>query len=535
MFPVVPAPARVTAGEGAFTLRAGDGVACSDAVLASVAATFVADLAAVGSLRLDVDAAPAARGAITLALVDQIDEVSELAPAYGVSPVDAEPGSERYRLLVTADGITAEGVSQEAVFRALISLRQLIEAASSGADEVELAAVEIIDAPRYAWRGLSLDVVRTFFSVAEVKRVIDQVARFKCNVLHLHLTDHEGWRLHIDSWPNLTAIGATGASGDRPGGFYTQDDYRELVSYAADRFVTIVPEIDLPGHCAAVFAAYPELGAADAPSDDSAMIPIVSMDPDLPTTMGFVRDVLSEVAALTPGAYLHLGADEAFGMDHAKYVKFVGGVREIIAGLGKLAVGWQESARAGLGADDVVQHWMDGGISLDKLSELGIDLPQELLSAIDETLALAGGDVPAALAAGARVLMSPLTVAYLDQPYGEPGAEDQEAQRARVGLPIYVGTTIRSAVEWDPLTMVDELTSEDQVAGVEGVVWCETVTSFEDLQFLIQPRLAGIAERGWARPGPFDWPDYSERLAAQAPAWRAQGWDYFRAASVDWQ
>lgn len=535
MFAIIPAPVRITSGEGIFTLRSGDVVACSDPVLASVAETFVADLAAAGGVRLDVDAGRAAGAAVTLALVDDLDEVSELAPTNGVSPVDAGPGSERCRLVVTSDGVRAEGVTAEAVFRSLSSLRQLIDAAAAGADRVELASVEVLDAPRYAWRGLSLDVVRTFFSVAEVQRVIDQVARFKCNVLHLHLTDNEGWRLQIDSWPKLTEIGAAGASGDRPGGWYTQDDYREIVRYAADRFVTVVPEIDLPGHCAAVFASYPELAAGTESSAAASAIPGAWMDPDVTATIGFVRDVLSEVAALTPGAYLHLGADEAFGMDHDKYVRFVDATRGIVSELGKKSVGWQESARATVGADDVVQYWIDGEVSLDKLSEMGVELPPALLSSIEATFALAEGDVPAALAGGSRVLMSPLTVAYLDQPYCEPGDEDQEPRRERLGLPLYPGNTVRSAVEWDPLGLFDELSSEDQVAGVEAVLWCETVTSFEDLQFLIQPRLAGIAERGWARRVPFDWSEFSERLAAQAPGWRAVGWEFFRAGSVDWR
>lgn len=528
---IIPAPVRVEPGPGAFRLRTGDGVDWSTAALAPVAATFVHDLAAVGGPRLVTGAGAVA---IQLMLVDVLGGAGDIPAASGASAA-AEPGDERYRLRVTTDGIRVEATTAEAVFRGLTSLRQLITTTPGDAEEVDLPVVDIVDGPRYAWRGLSLDVVRTFFTVAEVKLVIDQLARFKCNVLHLHLTDHEGWRLHIESWPNLTAIGARGASGRRPGGFYTQADYRELVRYAAERFVTIVPEIDLPGHCAAVFAAYPELGGTDAPPPATGGIRMVSMDPELPATMGFVRDVLTEVAALTPGGYLHLGADEAFGMDHGKYVRFVDSMREIVAALGKKAVGWQESARATIDADMIAQYWIHGLAPLDDLSALGVELPPEARAAINETLGMAGGDVPAAVASGARVLMSPLAFAYLDQPYAEPGADDQEDRRVRLGLRVYSGNTVRSALDWDPLTLLDEVTSDDQVAGVEAAVWCETVRTFEDLQFLLQPRLAGVAERGWSRPGPLDWPAYAARLAAQAPAWRAEGWGFFRAASVDWR
>ena len=241
------------------------------------------------------------------------------------------------------------------------------------------------------------------------------------------------------------------------------------------------------------------------------------------------------MTALTPGDYIHLGADEAFGMEHDKYVRFVNAARDIAGASGKKTLGRQESARAGVDADSIIQYRIHGLTSLDNLSELGVDLPPDILATIQTTLDLADGDVPATLGAGGRVLMSPLMHVYLDQPMVEPGPQDQEERRQRVGLRLYPGNTVRSSLDWDPLTLRDDVTSEEQVAGVEAAIWCETVMSFADLQFALQPRLAGLAERGWVQRAPVDWDDYSARLAWRAPVWRAASWEFFRAGSVDWR
>lgn len=528
---IIPAPWRVAATNGHFTLRAGDTVEWGTESLAALAEEFVYELAAANRPQLAVGGS----GSIRLEINDQFDAVSLPPGANGISPRDARPLTELYRLTVAPNGIMIQGASREAVYRGLTSLRHLVEHSDGDGDTVDLPTLEIFDAPRYAWRGLSLDVARTFFTVEEVKRVIDQLAQYKLNVLHLHLTDAQGWRLQIDSWPNLTRIGGAGATGDRPGGFYTHSQFSELVHYAEQRFVTIVPEIDLPGHCTAVFASYPEL--CPSQPDPNPDLPIGSLDPDHPGTMTFLRDVLAEVAELSPGPYIHIGADEPFGMDDDKYVRFVAQQCQIVGDLGKKAVGWQEAARAGAGAPAVVQYWMhtpEGMPTPGEFADHGIDLPPDVLAEIAASLARAGEDLPAALAAGARIIVSPLAFVYLDRPYSEPGAPEQEEARARLGLALYPGTTVQEAIQWDPLTIRPELTSEDDVAGIEAAVWCETLASFDDLQFMLQPRLAGVAERAWVQPGPIDWTDYAKRLARQSRWWRRERWNFFRASSVDW-
>ncbi len=536
MTAVIPAPLhQEPASCGSFTLRPGDGISFCDEALASLARTFCHDLHADTGLQLVPTAAEPS--AVHLELADAVDELRDLPATHGISPTDGDPAAERYALDIGPEGVRIRATAPEGLFRGLTTLRQVIATTARPHDvAVTLSALRVLDAPRFAWRGLSLDVARTFFNVAEVKAVIDLLAQYKLNVLHLHLTDDQGWRLHIDAWPALTEVSGHSAFGERPGGFYTKEEYQDLVRYAADRFVTVVPEIDLPGHCKAVFSAYPELAPASFDPQDNGGLSIAVLDPNLATTMPFVTDVLSEVAALTPGPYLHIGGDEAFGMADGPYELFVTQVRLIVAHLGKKPVGWQETARSGLAAGDIVQYWLDGldYFDLDVIAE-GMALPDEMRALIETSGHRAAQDARTALEAGARLLLSPLTLTYLNQPYAEKGDPAQEAERDRLGLKLYPGTTVESTVNWDPATAVDGITSEDQIAGIEAAIWCESVTGFSDLQFLLLPRLTGTAERAWAPQTAYENQDYTERLAAQAPTWRRAGWNYFRAESIPWQ
>ena len=248
----------------------------------------------------------------------------------------------------------------EGVFRGLTSLRQLIAAGASDG-VATLPVIEVVDGPRYAWRGLSFDVVRTFHGPETVRRVIDMLAVHKLNVLHLHLTDDQGWRIEVPARPALTEVGSTGAIGDRPGGFYTVAEMAELVKYAADRFITIVPEIDMPGHTGAIFRSYPELAPTKGFSGDIAPgLAVGTLDPGRPETWEFVGDVLDGVIPQFPNAaYIHVGGDEAFGMPVEEHAAFMERATQMVRDRGRLAVVWQEAARANLSSQDVVQYWMD--------------------------------------------------------------------------------------------------------------------------------------------------------------------------------
>ncbi|MET0828422.1 MAG: family 20 glycosylhydrolase [Microbacterium sp.] len=482
--------------------------------------------------------------AVTADIVAELDAtgLEHLALATGVRAdgQTVEDADERYSIDIEPTGVRIRGATPEAVHRALTTLRQLITAGTSGS-AADVAGVRLADGPRFAWRGLSVDVVRTFHDPESIRRIIDMCSLYKLNVLHLHLTDDQGWRFEVPTWPLLAEVGGAGALGDRPGGYYTQQNVAELVQYASKRFVTIVPEVDLPGHVHAVFRAYPDLAPARDPRAEAAAaagLAIGTLDLDRGPTRQFVAEVLSAVAQqFHTSAYIHVGGDEAFGMSDAAHAAFVDEAMAVVRGLGKRAIGWQEAARANVGADDVVQYWIEPNQMAAMMDSGALDgmLPPELASVFLETMGKSTDDVPTALAKGARVLVSPNTVLYFDQPHAEPAVgEEQEAIRARIGLPFYPGTTLREMVEWDPVLVTPGIDSDDRIAGVEGAVWCETVNNRDDLEFLLLPRLAGLGERAWSA-APTDWDEYVLRLAAGSRAWDRRGWAWFRPASIDWQ
>ncbi len=313
MLAIIPEPAHVHSSDAnPFRLSASTRVLVPTAELISLATLFVSQLHRLTGIAVVVIEGErlAEAPAIRVELAVDLPELVDIPATGGARADDGDPNVERYALAIREDGILIRATHPEGVYRGLTTLLQLAATTTpEPGGTVSLPAAEIADAPRFAWRGLSFDVVRTAFSVEEIKSVIDILTLYKANVLHLHLTDSEGWRLEIDAWPLLTEIGGQGAAGSRPGGFYTKADYREIVQYAAERFVTIVPEFDMPGHTAAIYRAYPELAgdgvhAATADLERAAWFQV--MHPDHPHIFSFVTDVLTEIAELTPGAYLHI-------------------------------------------------------------------------------------------------------------------------------------------------------------------------------------------------------------------------------------
>lgn len=520
--PIIPTPAASTLDVGEFVVDATTVLSVSDPALLAIAERFHSDLVTYAGVTV---AAPvvepaASPGSIRL----EIEELTPLRrPTRGVRADGAPMDVERHRLTVTETGVRVVGHAAEGVQRGVTTLLQTV-AAGSG---VVLRAGRVDDAPELAWRGLSLDVVRWFVPVAEIKRVIDVLALYKFNVLHLHLTDNEGWRLEIEGWPALTE--------DRTGDFYTRDDLHELVTYANERFVTVLPEVDLPGHTAAVLEAYPHLGVL-SPADGASPMRVAHLDPHNDDTWRFVDDVLRSVASISPAHHLHLGGDEAFGMDPDDYVDFVDQAIARIRGLGKGVVGWQETCRAGVGPEDVVQHWIDfaGLAEGDGTSGATDQLSPEALEALTAHFREAFGDLRRIADKGSRLLLSPTSTFYLDQPHGDPSVdEDQEADRGRLGLQLYPRRTLEAMVTWD-LDAAAAGVDPDAVAGVEAALWCETVESVDDLELLLLPRIAGVAELAWGPSDPVAWSAHRQRLAAHARLWQRAGWSWFRAASVDW-
>ncbi|MEV8403808.1 beta-N-acetylhexosaminidase [Streptomyces niveus] len=537
--PLIPAPATAATHEGVLAITGATRVLVESAGLADIAARFTEDVRIDSGISLSLGGGAAGGPHIRLQIDDSsLDSTSPAAGLRADGKSTTGDADERHGLQITDEGARVWGSTKEAVYRGLTTLRQLI--ATHAQDGVaELPAARIVDGPRFAWRGLSLDVVRTFHGPATVRRVIDMCALHKLNVLHLHLTDDQGWRIEVPSRPALTGIGARGAADDRPGGFYTQADIAGLVAYAAESFVTVVPEIDMPGHATAAIAACPELASPDAASidlGDGNTFELKCLDPARDETWAFVEDVLDAVVAQFPQtAYLHIGGDEAFGMPDEAHAAFVERTAALVRARGKRVVGWQEIARAAIGRDDVVQYWMAAGEIESAGDTLGAMVPLALLPVLLDNLNKAKHDVPSARARGAQLLVSPSTWLYFDRPHADASSDpDQEAARARLGMQLYPPTSIRSGVEWDPMDDTPDVLGDDEIVGVEAAIWCETLADDSALELMLLPRLAALAEKGWAQRRPTEWDAYAARLGRQSAAWRRRDWNWFRSVEVDW-
>lgn len=282
-------------------------------------------------------------------------------PGKGISLVidQSIQNPEGYQLTVSDNGIRIAGSTDAGVFYGIQTLRKSIPATAQGMN-VELPAATINDYPRFAYRGMMLDVSRHFFPVDSVKTYLDILALHNQNTFHWHLSDDQGWRIEIKKYPELAEIGGQLPNNGRKGGYYTQEEFKDLVNYANERFITIIPEVDIPGHTAAVFAAYPDFKNA-VKFKTKVNIPgqaFNALDVDDPKAMQFTEDVIAELAALAPGNYIHIGGDEAIGLPHDKFVRFINKTREIVLKNGKKMVGWQETARADISEGDVIQHWI---------------------------------------------------------------------------------------------------------------------------------------------------------------------------------
>ena len=272
-------------------------------------------------------------------------------------------GDEGYELTVATAAVQITARTPAGVFYGVQTLRQLmpssIEHQAPRPHPVSIPAARIEDRPRFVWRGAMLDVARHFFGPADVRRYIDLLALYKFNRLHLHLSDDQGWRLEIKSWPNLTAHGASTAVGGGPGGYYTQQDYTELIAYARDRFITVIPEIDMPSHINAALASVPELncdGVAPPPYT-GIEVGFSNFCVDKEITYKFIDDVVREIAGLTPAPYLHIGGDEVKKITPAQYRAFMERVQGIVASHGKTPIAWDEVAAATLLPSTIVQQW----------------------------------------------------------------------------------------------------------------------------------------------------------------------------------
>ena len=416
-------------------------------------------------------------------------------------------GREGYRLRVSRRAVRVRAVTAAGLFNGVQTLRQLLpakaEAGSAQPGPWRVPGVRIGDRPRFPWRGAHLDVSRHFFSVAEVKRYIDLISQYKVNVLHLHLSDDQGWRIMIDSWPRLATYGGSTEVGGGPGGYYTKGDYRELVRYAGAHHMTVVPEIDTPGHTNAALASYAALNCDGKarPLYTGTVVGFSSLCVGKAITYEFLDDVVRELAALTPGRYLHMGGDEAHETTKADYLRFLDRLQPIVRRHGKRMMGWEEIAQAPLLPGTIAQHW---GTATG--SEEGTENARR------------------AAAQGAKLVMSPANHAYLDMKY-DPTTP--------LGLSWAGYVEVRDAYRWDPAALVDGV-GERRIEGVESALWSETLEDTDDIEFMAFPRLPGIAEIGWSKRSGRGWRGYRRRLAAQGTRWEHQSVNFYRSPQVPW-
>ncbi len=425
---------------------------------------------------------------------------------------------ESYRIAAGAASIVVDGADAAGLFYGLQTLGQLI---AQDGDGWIVPAVQIEDAPRFAYRGVMLDVARHFFPVDVVSAYIDRVASLKLNVLHLHLTDDQGWRLQLHSRPELTALASDTAVGGDPGGSYTRDDFRAIVAHAASRHVTIVPEIDVPGHTHAIGLAYPELVEPPALTEEvraqGGGLPVAgvpytgtavgfsSLKVDDEATYSFLADVFGEVAGLTDGPYLHLGGDECLGTAPEDFATFVGRATEIVSDLGKTPIAWHEAGAApGLASGTIGQYW-------------GFVVPTD---GMDE-------DARAFVRRGAQLILSPADAVYLDI---KPDADSP------IGLVWANGpTSVARAYDWEPLALIEGLVESD-ILGVEAPMWTETIRTPADIDAMAFPRIAAAAEIAWsAATGPLrTWDSFRERVAGLGPLWTALGIGFAASDEIPW-
>jgi hexosaminidase len=415
-----------------------------------------------------------------------------------------ELGQEGYELRVSHGQVRIIAQACAGLFYGVQTLRQLLPPRVESRDRQHgpwsIPGVHVVDGPRFAWRGVMLDVARHFFTVDEVKSYIDLASMYKLNHLHLHLTDNEGWRIDIESWPRLARYGGSTEAGGGPGGYYTHADYAEIVRHAAARFMTIVPEIDTPGHVTAALASYAELNC------DGVAPPLLSggyssLCVRKPITYRFLDDVIGELSAITPGAYIHMGGDEALSTSAEDYVYFVERMQRIVHAHGKKLTGWHQIDAAEIAAGQLAQYWGLSG------------------SAPDEALALR------AKSYGDQLVMSPADKVYLDMKYNPQSPIGQN----------WAGyNSVQDSYSWDPATFVPGIT-ESNVRGVEAPLWTDLLSTVSQLQYMTFPRLPGVAEIGWSPKRTHSWEDYRIRLAAQGPRWDILGINYYRSPQVPWQ
>ncbi|MEN8115584.1 MAG: beta-N-acetylhexosaminidase [Bacteroidota bacterium] len=403
---------------------------------------------------------------------------------------------EGYVLDIDKKEIEISGADAAGCFYAVQTLLQTLPIKAAAEEKLIIPTGRIEDHPDYGFRGAMLDMARHFFEVEEVKRFIDYLAAYKMNVLHLHLSDDQGWRIEIKSWPKLTEIGGSTEVGGGKGGYYTQEQYADIVAYAAERQITIIPEIDMPGHTNAALASYAELNCEGKATGlyTGTKTGFSTLCTNKEVVYEFLDDVIGELAAITPGPYIHIGGDESRVTAMEDYIPFINRVQQIVVKHGKTVIGWDAIAHATPVKDAVVQFY-----SIEENAVMGIEK-------------------------GAKVIMSPAKKAYLDMQYNST---------SQYGLHWAGYIETDTGYDWDPASVAEGIKRE-HIVGIEAPLWSETVSNIDEAEYLVFPRLPGYAEIGWTAVDARNWDDYKIRLAKHGKRFEDMGIDYYKSPKVQW-
>lgn len=435
-------------------------------------------------------------------------------------------GKEGYKLSVQPQRMVAKATDPQGIFYALQSVYQLLPPDPSTASVINIPAMEVSDQPRFGWRGMMLDVGRHFYPVDFVKKFIDYLAMYKMNSFHWHLTEDQGWRIEIKKYPKLTQVGAwregtlIGAytrdnqkfDGMRYGGFYTQEQVREIVAYAKARYINVVPEIEMPGHSSAALTAYPSLGCTGGPYQVQQKWGVFE---DVycagnEETFAFLQDVLSEVVELFPSKIIHIGGDECpkarwkacskcqarmkkegLKDEHELQSYFIKRIENYLLTKGRNIIGWDEILEGGLAPKAAVMSWrgIKGGIAAAKQHH--------------------------------EVVMSPNSHLYFDHYQGQRTLE-----------PHAIGgfTTLEKVYSYEPVPA--ELSPEEAryIKGAQANLWTEYIPTIQKAEYMIMPRMAALAEVVWTKPQLKDWNDFTRRMRDEYRRYEARGINYSKSA-----
>lgn len=400
-------------------------------------------------------------------------------------------GIEGYKINSSENRIEILANRPVGVFRGIQTLKQMLPSEitkNTIEKEVKWSVplANIIDKPEYEYRGLMIDVARHFFTINDLKRQIDIASQYKINKLHIHLSDDQGWRLEIKKWPELTTIGGSTEVGGGTGGYYTQEEFKDLINYAKARYIEIVPEFDMPGHVNAALASYGFLNpdGQKKPLYTGTKVGFSTLMTNSEKTYEFIEDVIKEVSDISPSKYIHIGGDEADSTKKEDYDYFVGRVSKIAQKYGKIPIGWDPiDTSPNIDSTTVLQNWKDSNEEAKKKNM--------------------------------KMIISIAKKTYLDMKYNK---------ETPYGLDWAGYISVEDAYNWDPT----DFAPKKLILGIEAPLWTETIANVSEMDYMIYPRLIGYSEIGWTPKDKRAWSEYKERLKAQDTRLENQGVNYFK-------